>query len=167
MIVLPNNSNAILAATEAAKLVPGKDVRVVPSRSVQAGLAAMVPYVGTNSLDENEERMRAALADVATGEVTVASRDVELDGVQVRKGAYLGLVDGAAVACEDAFEEVARAVLDGVLEGERTHLNVLVGDGAPDVATLLHDARRAHPELEQVDVHDGGQPHYPLLVVAE
>jgi fatty acid kinase len=167
VIVLPNNSNAILAASEAAKLVSRKDVRVVPSRSVQAGLAAMVPYVGTNSLDENEERMRAALADVATGEVTVASRDVELDGIQVRTGAYLGLVDGTAVACENAFDGVARAVLDGVLEGQRTHLNVLVGDGAPDVATLLDDARRAHPELEEVDVHDGGQPHYPLLVVAE
>jgi fatty acid kinase len=167
VIVLPNNSNAILAASEAARIVSGKDVRVVPSRSVQAGLAAMVPYIGTNSLDENEERMRAALADVATGEVTVASRDVELNGVYVRKGAYLGLVDGAAVACEDVFDDVASAVLDRVLEGTRTHLNVLVGDGAPDVATLLDEARRAHPELEEVEVHDGGQPHYQLLVVAE
>jgi uncharacterized protein len=166
VIVLPNNSNAILAASEAANIADGKDVRIVPSRSVQAGLAAIVAYVSTNSLDENEERMREALADVTTGEVTVASRDVELDGVQVRKGAFLGLVDGSAVACEDTFEDVASAVVDRVLEGARTHLNVLVGDGAPGVAAVLDGVRAAHPEIE-VEVHDGGQPHYPLLVVAE
>jgi dihydroxyacetone kinase-like predicted kinase len=133
---------------------------------VQAGLAAIVAYVATNSLDENEERMRDALADVATGEVTVASRDVELDGVRVRKGAYLGLVDGTAVACEDAFDDVANAVVRRVLDGGRAHLNVLVGEDAPDVATVLDAVRAAHPGLE-VEVHDGGQPHYPLLVVAE
>ncbi len=166
VIVLPNNSNVILAATEAAKLVEEKDVRVVPSRSVQAGLAAIVAYVSTNPVDENEERMLEALRGVATGEVTVASRDVELDGVQVREGAYLGLVDGAAVSCADAFGDAAGTVVDRVLDGDRTHLDIIVGEGAPSVDELVADVRRAHPDLE-VEVHEGGQPHYPLLVVAE
>ena len=164
VIVLPNNSNVLLAAAEAANLA-AKDVRVVPSRSVQAGIAAIIAYVSTNSLDENEERMNEALRDVATGELTVASRDVKLDGIQVREGAYLGLVDGAAVACADAFEEAAGSVVEKVLDGGRTHLDFIVGDGAPEVAAFVDGVREAHPELE-IEVHDGGQPNYPLLVVA-
>jgi dihydroxyacetone kinase-like predicted kinase len=165
VIVLPNNSNVILAASEAAS-ISEKDVRVLPSRSVQAGLAAIIAYVSTNSIDENEARMREALRGVATGEVTVALRDVEIDGVDVREGAYLGLVDGAAVSCQDAFEDAASSVVDRVLDGERTHLDIIVGDGAPAVEELVAGIRRTHPDLE-VEVHDGGQPHYPLLVVAE
>ena len=89
VLVLPNNSNVILSAEQAAKLVD-KQVRVIPSRSVPAGLAAIVRYLPTLSAEENEAAMLEALDQVATGEVTVASRDVELDGVDVRKGAWLG-----------------------------------------------------------------------------
>jgi DAK2 domain fusion protein YloV len=165
VIVLPNNSNVILAASEAAR-ISDKDVRVLPSRSVQAGLSAIMAYVSTNSVDENEARMLEALGGVTTGEVTVASRDVEIDGVDVREGAYLGLVDGAAVSCQDAFEDAASSVVERVLDGERTHLDIIVGDGAPPVDELVAGIRRAHPDVE-VEVREGGQPHYPLLVVAE
>ena len=109
VLVLPNNSNVILSAEQAAKLVD-KHVRVIPSRSVPAGLAAIVRYLPSLSAEENEAAMLEALDQVATGEVTVASRDVELDGVEVRKGAWLGLANGAAVASSSDFDEVACAV---------------------------------------------------------
>jgi uncharacterized protein len=165
VLVLPNNANVILTAEQAATLA-SKEVRVIPSRSVQAGLAAMSRYVPTNSPEENERDMLEALAAVATGEVTVASRDAELDGVKIGKGMYLGLVDEEAVISGDDLTEVARAVLERVLAGERGSLIILTGEGGPPVAELLAELRRSHPELD-VDVHDGGQPHYPLLVVAE
>jgi dihydroxyacetone kinase-like predicted kinase len=101
-----------------------------------------------------------------TGEVTVASRDAELDGVKIGKGAYLGLVDDTAVVSGDDLAFVARAVLGRVLEGERGWLGILTGEGAPPVEELLAEVRRSHPDLD-VEVHEGGQPHYPLLVVAE
>ncbi|MBM2824318.1 MAG: hypothetical protein HW413_3064 [Thermoleophilia bacterium] len=82
VIVLPNNSNVILTAEQAASHA-GKAVRVVPSQSVQAGLAAMGRYVSTNSPEQNEQDMQDGLASISTGEVTVASRDVELDGIQI------------------------------------------------------------------------------------
>ena len=143
-----------------------KPVRVIPSRSVQAGLAAMGRYIPTNSPDENEQAMLEVLAAVATGEVTVASRDAELDGVTIRNGAYLGLVDDKAVVAGDDLAEVARAVLERVLDGERGWLGILTGEGAPPVEELLAEVGRSHPGLD-VEVHEGGQPHYPLLVVAE
>jgi DAK2 domain fusion protein YloV len=165
VIVLPNNSNLILAVEEAARQA-AKTVRVVPSRSVQAGLAAIVPYLSDRSAEENERAMLDALESVVTGEVTIASRDVEMDGLSIRKGAYFGLVDGKAVVSDDDLPTVALQVIERVLEGDRGLLHIVTGEGAPPVEELLSVVRREHPLIE-VDVDKGGQPHYPLLVVAE
>jgi DAK2 domain fusion protein YloV len=165
VIVLPNNSNVVLTAEQAAGLT-AKPVRVVPSRSVQAGLAAIVRYISTATAAENEAAMLEALDAVATGEVTLASRDVELDGVDVRKGAWLGLANESAVASGADFEQVADAVIERLLDGGRELLTVLTGADAPDVEPVLRRARERHPGVE-VEVHAGGQPHYPLLLSAE
>ena len=103
VIVLPNNSNVILSAEQAVDLV-NKPMRVVPTRSVQAGLAAMIAYDPELAASENETAMIRAQDGVATGEVTIASRNVTLDGIEVRKGAWLGLADGAAVASGQSFD---------------------------------------------------------------
>ncbi len=165
VLVLPNNSNVILSAEQAA-LHASKPVRVIPSRSVQAGLAAIVRYLPSNSAAENAEAMNEALASIATGEVTIASRDVSLDGIEVRKGSYLGLADGAAVASGADFADVATAVVDRLLCEGREVLTLLRGADEPDLGPLLARVRRAHPQVE-LDVQDGGQPHYPLLLAAE
>jgi fatty acid kinase len=165
VIVLPNNSNVILTAEQAAEL-SSKRVRVVPSRSVQAGLAAMGRYISTNDVEANEADMLEVLASVATGEVTVASRDAELDGIEISKGSFLGLVDGVAVVAARDVETAALEVVERVLAGERGWLGILTGEDAPSLDGLLEAVERAHPDVD-VEVHEGGQPHYPLLVVAE
>jgi uncharacterized protein len=165
VLVLPNNSNVILSAEQAAKLVD-KAVRVVPSRSVPAGLAAIVRYLPSLSAEENETAMLEALEHVATGEVTRASRDVELDGIAVRKGAWLGLADGAAVASSPDFDEVATAVAERLLSNGREVLTLLTGADEPELDGLLRTIQDRHPGVE-LDVQAGGQPHYPLLLSAE
>ena len=111
--------------------------------------------------------MLEALEQVATGEVTVASRDVELDGVDVRKGAWLGLADGAAVASSSDFDEVAGAVADRLLGDGREVLTLLTGEEEPRRSTASCAAcEEQHPGVE-LDVQPGGQPHYPLLLSAE
>ena len=164
-LVLPNNSNVILSAEQAAKLVD-KQVRVIPSRSVPAGLAAILRYLPSLSAEENEAAMLEALDQVCTGEVTVASRDVELDGIAVRKGAWLGLADGAAVASSADFDEVAWAVVEKLLRDGREVLTLLTGEDEPDLAGFLRRLEEQHPAVE-LDVQPGGQPHYPLLLSAE
>ena len=165
VLVLPNNSNVILSAEQAAKLVD-KQVRVIPSRSVPAGLAAILRYLPSLSAEENEAAMLEALDQVCTGEVTVASRDVELDGIAVRKGAWLGLADGAAVASSADFDEVAWAVVEKLLRDGREVLTLLTGEDEPDLAGFLRRLEEQHPAVE-LDVQPGGQPHYPLLLSAE
>jgi dihydroxyacetone kinase-like predicted kinase len=165
VIVLPNNSNVIMSSEQAADH-SSKTVRVLPTVSLPAGLAAMVAFDPSAGAEENVESMRDALSAVATGAVTVASRDVDLDGVSVRTGSYLGLADGEAVAGGDSFDEVAAAVIERLLAQPREVLTLLTGEDEPQLDALLQQIEGAHPELE-LEVHEGGQPHYPLLVSAE
>jgi DAK2 domain fusion protein YloV len=165
VVLLPNNSNVVLAAEQAAR-VAGKPVHVVPTESIPAGLAALVAFHRERSAEENAAAMGKALAGVVTGEVAVASRDASTDGVAVREGEYLGLVDGTAAAAGPGFDEVARAVLDRLLAEPRDVLTLLRGEGAQPLNGLVDELRERHPELE-VEVHEGGQPHYPLLLSAE
>jgi dihydroxyacetone kinase-like predicted kinase len=165
VVVLPDNGNVIMSAEQAAEHA-AKTARVVPSRSIQAGLAALVAFDPAADAETNAEEMSDALAAVATGAVTVASRDVQLNGVAVRQGKWLGLADGEPVAGGETFDEVADAVLQRLLGEPRSVLTLLTGDGAPALDGLLDRIRTKHPELE-LDVHEGGQPHYPLLLSAE
>jgi DAK2 domain fusion protein YloV len=165
VVVLPNNSNVIGAAEQAAALATG-NVRVVPTKSIQEGLSAAVAFDPTASADENATAMEAALAEVVTGEVTVAVRDAQLNGISIRKGEYLGLASGEAVARGLDFDEVAYAVAQRLLTEPRDVLTLLTGEARPDLEALVRRLEADHPALE-VDVQDGGQPHYPLLLAAE
>jgi DAK2 domain fusion protein YloV len=164
-ILLPNNSNVLLAAEQAARAAE-KPVEVVPAESIPAGLAAMVVFDGAQPAAENAAAMREAIESVATGEVTIASRDAVLNGLAVRKGNYFGLAGGDPVAEGASFEEVARAVVERLLAEPREVLTLLRGADAPELGSLVAELTKRHPELE-VDVQEGGQPHYPLLVSAE
>jgi DAK2 domain fusion protein YloV len=165
VIVLPNNSNVIMAAVQAAQNTV-KPAEVVRTDSLPAGLAAMVAFDPDRDAAENAAEMREILAGVATGEVTVASRDTEMNGIDIREGAYLGLADGEAVAGGPDFDEVAAAVVERLLSEPRGVLTLLTGKDEPDLAPLLERLGTEHPEVE-LDVQQGGQPHYPLLLGAE
>jgi fatty acid kinase len=164
-IVLPNNSNIVLAAEHAASNA-GKPVEVVPADSIPAGLAAMVAFDGSRTASENAAEMREAVAAVATGEVTIASRDVDLGGLEIRKGDWLGLADGEPVAGGTSFEDVAGAVVERLLAEPRDLLTLLTGEDAPSLDAFVESIAAAHPDLD-VDVQAGGQPHYHLLLSAE
>ncbi len=165
VVVLPNNSNVIMTAEQAAANAT-KAVRVVSTRSIQAGLAALVTFDPTVTADENAKAMDETLAGVVTGAVTIASRDVQLNGVAVKAGKWLGLAEGEPVAGGDTFDDAARVVLETLLSEPRSVLTLLTGAEAPALEGLIEHLRASHPDVE-LDVHEGGQPHYPLLVAAE
>jgi DAK2 domain fusion protein YloV len=164
-ILLPNDTNVILTAEHAADAA-SVPVTVIPTRSLQAGLAAALAFDPELGRNGNEAAMARAAVEVATGAVTVASRDVRTDGQLIRKGAWLGLADGVPLAGGDGFDAVARAVADRLLEQPRGILTLLTGDVLPPLDGLLADLAAAHPEVE-LEVHEGGQPHYALLLSAE
>jgi dihydroxyacetone kinase-like predicted kinase len=110
--------------------------------------------------------MREAVGAVATGEVTIASRDVEMNGIEIRKGEWLGLAGGEPVAGGESFEAVAGAVVDALLDDARGLLTLLTGEDEVPLGALLERIRTSHPDVE-VEVQEGGQPHYHLLLSAE
>jgi uncharacterized protein len=164
-VVLPNNKNVILAA-EQAVAATSKPARVVATRSLQAGLGAMVCFDPARPVEENAAQMEEAAAGVRAGAVTRASRDAVVGGVPVGEGQYLGLVEGEPVTAGPVLQPVARDVLERLLEPGADVLTILAGDGAEGVDDLVSFLSEEHPALE-VEVHDGGQPHYPLLFSAE
>ena len=119
-----------------------------------------------STLIGESENLQETLDSVVTGAVTIAGRDVQLNGVAVQAGNWLGLAEGEAVAGGETFEETARAVLELLLREPRGVLTLLTGAEAPALDRLIAYLRASHPEIE-LDVHDGGQPHYPLLLAAE
>jgi hypothetical protein len=164
-IVLPNNSNVLLTAEQAAAHA-AKPTWVVPTRSIQAGLAAMLEFDPSRHAEPNAAAMENAAAAVVTGAVTTASRDLELNGRAVRKGEFLGLAEGDPFAGGGDFDQVAEAVVEHLLAEPRAVLTVLAGEDAPELSRLLARIAERHPDVE-VDVQSGGQPHYHVLLSAE
>ncbi|MDX6466591.1 MAG: fatty acid kinase, partial [Gaiellaceae bacterium] len=165
VVILPNNSNVLLAAEHAAANAD-RPVVVVAVDSIPGGLAAMVAFDGQRSATENAAEMREAVSAVDTGEVTIASRDVLLNGLAIREGEWLGLLGGDPVAGGTSFDAVAGAVVNRLLERPRDLLTLLVGEEQEPLDGLLARIAEAHPEVD-VDVQQGGQPHYHLLLSAE
>jgi dihydroxyacetone kinase-like predicted kinase len=164
-LILPNNSNVLLAAEHAAANAD-RTVEVIASTSIPAGLAAMVAYDGARGAAENAAEMREAIANVATGEVTRASRDVQMNGLAITKGDWLGLAEGEPIAGGADFATVTEAVVARLLAEPRGLLTLLVGRDGAELDGLLQHLEQAHPDVE-VDVQQGGQPHYNLLLSAE
>jgi DAK2 domain fusion protein YloV len=165
VVLLPNSKNVLLAAEQAAEQ-SSKNVRVVPTRSLQAGLGALVAFDPRCALDENLEAMEEAVASVRAGSVALASRSATIGSVDVSEGQYLGLVEGQPVTAGDDLASVATEVVARLVGDAADVLTVFVGDGAGGADGLVETIRAAHPDLE-IEVHDGGQPHYPLLFAVE
>jgi dihydroxyacetone kinase-like predicted kinase len=166
-IVLPNNKNVILAA-EQAVAAAAKPASLVPTRSLQAGLGAMVAFDASRPASDNVAEMEDAAGGVRSAAVTRASRAALVGDLTVEEGQFLGLLEGEPVTAGPVLQPVARDVLERLLEDDPDVLTILTGEDAEGVGVddLLSFVREQHPELE-VEVHQGGQPHYPLLFGAE
>jgi DAK2 domain fusion protein YloV len=165
VVLLPNSKNVILAAEQAAEQSE-KDVRVIPTRSLQSGLGALVAFEAQSTLEENVEAMGEAAGAVRSGAVARASRSAKIGEVDVEEGEFLGLVEGEPVTSGNVLEPVALEVLARLVGDGADVLTVLVGDGAVESDAVVESIRSAHPDVE-VEVHQGGQPHYPLLFAVE
>lgn len=167
VIILPNNKNIILAAQQVTEL-SDKEVRVVPSKSLPHGLAALGRFGFDESIDENVAEMTAALADVRCVEITTAVRDVELNGVDVREGQLIGLVDGDLVASGDDLPEIVSAAFAALGDVEPELLTVFTGEDANDTESeALEEAASAlYPDAE-IEIIAGNQPHYHFVIAVE
>ncbi len=167
VIILPNNKNIILAA-QAAKEVTVKNVEVLPSRTVPQGLAAMFLFNPDDELEAAAKKMSEAMEEVKTGEITTATRSVEIDGVMVETGQVIALLDGKLVLAAESVEEATLKLLDKAETSEYELVTFYVGANLPltEANRIADKVREAYPEQE-VEVQHGGQPHYQLIISIE
>ncbi len=167
IVILPNNKNIILTAQAASQLTV-KHVTVVPSRSIPQGMAAMMRLIATGEVDEVVADMNSAMNDVETGEITTATRSVEIDGVNVEEGQIICLLNGKLVlACENLRD----AVMGLLKKAHADHFELITLFYGADVSRMEVDAiadriRKKFPQQE-IEVQDGGQPHYQFIISIE
>ena len=167
VIILPNNKNIVLAAN-AAKEVTVKDVHVVPCRTVPQGLAAMLMHNPEGDVAKVAQKMEKSIADVRTGEITTATRTVEIDGVNVESGQVIALLDGKLVLAAGTVEEATLGLLEKADVEEYELITMFVGANysrsqSNSIADIVQEK---YPEQE-VEMQDGGQPHYQLIISIE
>ncbi len=170
VILLPNNGNIQMAAQQAMAVAEaeGKRARVVPSKSVPQGISGLLALNPHADLDHNVVVMTAALGQVQTGEVTTAVQDAHFDGIQVRAGDVIGLLNDTLSATGSSAAEVVQILLEQM---EAADLEVItLYYGQPIAAAEAHALQEALCELypdQEIEVVDGGQPFYHYIISAE
>ena len=168
-ILLPNNSNIILAAEQAATLAGERDVRVVASKSVPQGIEAMLHRPARlEELDSAVIAMQAALGEVVSAALTTATRDAEIDGLQIRVGQYIGLVEGRLCVAEDKLEDALGKLVNTALADEGELVTLYYGDELDEHgATALAASLTEQVEEAELELIRGDQPLYPFLISVE
>ncbi|HEY61465.1 MAG TPA: DAK2 domain-containing protein [Anaerolineae bacterium] len=167
IIILPNNKNIIMAA-EAAKDVTVKTVAVIPSKTVPEGLSAMLRYVPDGDFTTIVKDMNDALDDVETGEITTATRDVEIDGVQVKRGEIIALLNGKLLLSAKSLEDGCLKFLEKAKVEEFELITLFYGENIKksEANRIVDLIRNKYPNLD-IEVQEGGQPHYQFIISLE
>jgi uncharacterized protein len=167
IIILPNNKNIVMAANQ-AKDVTVKQVAVVPSRTVPQGLSAMLSLDPNADLQAVAEKMTKALENVRTGEITTATRSVEIDSVKVESGQVIALLDGKLVAAAGSVDEGCLAFLEKANAAEHELITLFYGQDITHAeANRIADTIRGRYTSQEVEVQEGGQPHYQFIISVE
>jgi dihydroxyacetone kinase-like predicted kinase len=167
VVLLPNNKN-IVPVAEQVDALTDVTVRVVPTRGVAEGFAALLAYDPGAVADANAKEMAAASDAVQAGEVTRAVRASSCDLGPIAEGDWLGIGRSGILAVEASLSGATTALIDRLAEGEHEMVTLIEGEGATaaDTRRVTEWLREHRPDLE-VEVHHGGQPLYPYLVGVE
>ncbi len=162
VFVLPNNSNIIMAAQQAAA-ISDRNVIVIPSKTMMQGLSAALAYSDDVDVETNTERMTAAIKQVLSGSVTYAVRDTQFNGEKISQGDIIGLLDNVITKVGTSVDSVAVELLCSMIEnkGDDCMATIFYGEGADeDSAQAVADAvNEKYPDAE-ITVQYGGQPLY-------
>ena len=168
IILLPNNKNIILAASQVHSLT-SKEIAVIPSRTMPQGIAALIAFNYEGGIEENVQAMEEAVATVKTVEITEAARSTQLQGLKIKKGQAIAIVDDEnLVAAGDNTAEVLFEALDkaGIESAEVVTVYYGADIEAAQAEQVVQKIRDKYPE-KQVEMVSGGQPHYRYIVSLE
>lgn len=167
IFILPNNKNIIMAATQAAE-ISDKDVRVIPTKSIPQGITCITMFNAEHEVDENEAALMEALELVKTGSVTYAVRDTEMDGIEIKEGNMLGLVEGKINKVGEDYFQVAEEVLESMIDEDSELITIFYGKDV-DESKIEEFTEKLEEKYEDCDVqfYKGDQPLYYFIMAVE
>ncbi|MEE0464914.1 MAG: DAK2 domain-containing protein [Lachnospiraceae bacterium] len=168
VFVLPNNSNIILAATQADVLCDEKDIIVIPTKTIPQGISALVSFDPTGDADSNKDNMMEAIDCVLSGQVTYAVRDTQIDGHDVKKGDYIAINDEGLVASETDIKDSVIKMLDGMVSDDYELISIYYGSDVDeaDAEAIAAIVEEKYSYLD-VELEYGGQPVYYYIISVE
>ena len=168
VFILPNNKNIIMAAQQCVGLLEGRNIVVLPSKTVPQGISAMMVMDPDADVETNTAAMTEAMAAVHTSEITYAARDSEFDGFSIKQGDYMALTDGQLFGTDGAIEELLTRLAQAETQQSAEFINIFYGEDVADdaAAQALEIFQRLCPNAEIV-LQSGGQPVYYYMISAE
>jgi len=167
VILLPNNKNIFLAAEQAAE-VAEIPVEIVKSRTIAQGMTALLSFDPSAEIEDNQAAMTEALDTVISGQVTQSIRDTTLDGLEIKKDDYMGIIDGKIKVSTTERLDAAIQMVEAMLDDDSEIVTIIVGaDGDQTEAEQISDAIMAIDDELEVEIHEGHQPVYPYLISVE
>lgn len=166
-IILPNNKNILMASEQAASIVDAEAV-VIPTKSIPQGISALFQYDVDATLEENKAQMADSVNNVKSGSLTYAVRDTKIDGVEIKKDAFMGLTEDKIVSSQSDQLTTVTELLNEMLAEDSEILTVIIGQDAEQTVTdnMINWIEEQYPDVE-VEVHEGGQPIYQYFFSVE
>ena len=167
IFILPNNKNIIMAAEQAAE-ISDKDVRVIPTKSIPQGITAITMFNYEADVDANEEALKEALEMVKTGSVTYAVRDTEMDGIEIKEGNMLGLVESKIKTVGEDYFEVAKEVLESMIDEDSELITIFYGKDVDEnkMEEFIDELEEKYDDFD-VQCYKGDQPLYYFIMSVE
>ncbi len=167
LIILPNNSNIVMAAEQAASVVD-QEVAVVKTKTVPQGVSALLAFNPSVSLEENKQSMAEAVKYVKSGQVTFAVRDTSIDGVEIKKDEFMGIFDSKIVTSKPSQMEAVETLLTEMISEDDEIVTLIYGEDASEEETskLVKWIEKQFLDIE-VEMHAGNQPLYSYIVSVE
>lgn len=168
VIVLPNNSNIVMTAQQAATILEGEiNVVVIPTKTIPQGLSACIMFNPDAPLEDSIEEMNEAASNVKTGQVTFAIKDTNIDGVEIKANDYMAIVEKDIITCKDDKLKAAKACLEGIIDDDSELITLIVGE---DVNDSEVDELSSYVEDNydvEMEVIYGKQPVYSFIIGVE
>ncbi|MBZ5376330.1 fatty acid kinase catalytic subunit FakA [Staphylococcus aureus] len=166
-IILPNNKNILMASEQAASIVDAEAVGI-PTKSIPQGISALFQYDVDATLEENKAQMADSVNNVKSGSLTYAVRDTKIDGVEIKKDAFMGLIEDKIVSSQSDQLTTVTELLNEMLAEDSEILTVIIGQDAEQAVTdnMINWIEEQYPDVE-VEVHEGGQPIYQYFFSVE
>ncbi|HDK7807337.1 TPA: fatty acid kinase catalytic subunit FakA [Staphylococcus aureus] len=166
-IILPNNKNILMASEQAASIVDAEAV-VIPTKSIPQGIRALFQYDVDATLEENKAQMADSVNNVKSGSLTYAVRDTKIDGVEIKKDAFMGLIEDKIVSSQSDQLTTVTELLIEMLAEDSEIFTVIIGQDAEQAVTdnMINWIEEQYPDVE-VEVHEGGQPIYQYFFSVE